>query len=174
MPRFASNFYIFLTESIGKRVPARLQPMWNHEAGPKTVFFWSPFAKWTLVIAGIGDMYRPAEKLSLKQSSALCVTGFIWSRYCLVIQPRVWLLFAVNFLTGCTGLSQLGRIANYRYYTLPALEAEAAAKGESAPAVAAEPAAAPAGLEAPALVADTPAAAAVKEAPPARDLTQAQ
>lgn len=125
MPRFASNFYIYLCETVGKRVPAKLQPMYNHPAGPKTIFFWSPFAKWTLVIAGIGDLYRPASKLSVRQSSALCLTGFIWSRYCMVITPRVWLLFAVNFLTGCTGATQLGRIYHYRTYVLPTLEAEA-------------------------------------------------
>jgi len=133
MPKAASKFYVWLCETVGKRVPERLQPMYNHEAGPKTVFFWSPIAKWSLVVAGIGDMYRPAEKLSLKQSTALCATGFIWSRYCLVITPRVWLLFVVNFLTGCTGLSQLARIANYKYYTLPALEAEKQKEIKAAP-----------------------------------------
>lgn len=119
--------------------------MYNHAAGPKTVFFYAPFAKWTLVVAGIGDMYRPVEKLSTKQSSALCLTGFIWARYCLVITPRVWILFAVNVLTGCTGLAQLGRIANYRYVTLPGLEAKNAKEAnvatqlaiEAAPAAAA-------------------------------------
>jgi len=128
--------------------------MFNHPAGPKTVFFYAPFAKWTLVIAGIGDMYRPAEKLSVKQSSALCLTGFIWSRYCLVITPRVWVLFAVNMLTGCTGLAQLGRIANYRYYVLPGLEAENAKEAnvatqlaiEAAPAAASPAAASPAAV----------------------------
>ncbi|CAG5126473.1 unnamed protein product, partial [Candidula unifasciata] len=66
-----------------------------------------------LVIAGLGDMTRPAEKLSVRQSAALCATGFIWSRYSLVIIPKNYSLFAVNFFVGLTGASQLGRIAQY-------------------------------------------------------------
>ncbi|KAJ1517367.1 Mitochondrial pyruvate carrier 2, partial [Coelomomyces lativittatus] len=42
---------------------------WNHPAGPKTIHFWAPAAKWALVIAGLGDLKRPAEKLSLSQST---------------------------------------------------------------------------------------------------------
>ena len=33
MPKAASNFYIWLCEAVGKRVPERLQPLYNHEAG---------------------------------------------------------------------------------------------------------------------------------------------
>jgi hypothetical protein len=41
---------------------------WNHPAGPKTIFFWAPAMKWGLVIAGLGDLQRPADKLSLPQT----------------------------------------------------------------------------------------------------------
>lgn len=27
-------------------VPQKLRPIWEHPAGPKTVFFWSPLFKW--------------------------------------------------------------------------------------------------------------------------------
>jgi len=37
--------------------------------------------KWALVVAGLGDLARPAEKLSASQNTALAVTGFIWVRY---------------------------------------------------------------------------------------------
>ena len=40
--------------------------------------------KWGLVVAGLGDLARPADKLSASQNSALAVTGFIWVRYVLV------------------------------------------------------------------------------------------
>uniref|UniRef100_A0A4W5LZ05 Mitochondrial pyruvate carrier n=1 Tax=Hucho hucho TaxID=62062 RepID=A0A4W5LZ05_9TELE len=43
--------------------------------GPKTVFFWAPVCKWGLVMAGMADMTRPADKLSLSQSGVLMVTG---------------------------------------------------------------------------------------------------
>lgn len=37
-------------------------------AGPKTVFFWAPLMKWGLVAAGLKDLSRPADKLSLSQN----------------------------------------------------------------------------------------------------------
>lgn len=40
-------------------------------------------------------------------------TGLIWSRYSLVIIPKNWSLFAVNFFVGCAGGSQLFRIWRY-------------------------------------------------------------
>ncbi|KAG7255830.1 hypothetical protein CRUP_023183 [Coryphaenoides rupestris] len=40
-------------------------------------------------------------------------TGVLWSRYSLVIIPRVWNLFAVNFFLGIAGATQLFRIWRY-------------------------------------------------------------
>ncbi|CAI5438956.1 unnamed protein product [Caenorhabditis angaria] len=96
-------------------LPAFAKPAWNHAAGPKTVFFWAPTFKWALVGAGLADLARPAEKLSLYQNTALFFTGLIWTRYCLVITPVNYYLSSVNFFVGCTGLAQLLRIAHYRY-----------------------------------------------------------
>lgn len=45
------------------------------------VFFWAPMMKWGMVLAGIGDLSRPAEKLSVPQNAALAATGMIWVRY---------------------------------------------------------------------------------------------
>ncbi|KND00662.1 protein 44 [Spizellomyces punctatus DAOM BR117] len=87
---------------------------WNHPAGPKTIHFWAPAMKWGLVIAGLGDLQRPAEKLSVMQTVALAATGVIWSRYSLVITPKNWSLFSVNVFVGATGLYQLYRIYDYR------------------------------------------------------------
>lgn len=44
--------------------------------------------KWGVVLAGIGDFFRPAEKLSLTQNLALMATGSIWTRWCFVIRPQ--------------------------------------------------------------------------------------
>ncbi|XP_014252087.1 mitochondrial pyruvate carrier 2-like [Cimex lectularius] len=96
-----------------KLVPQKFQPAWNHEAGPKTVFFWAPAIKWGLVIAGLSDLSRPADKISLPQSGALAATGIIWSRYSLVIIPKNWGLFSVNLFVAITGLYQCSRA--YRY-----------------------------------------------------------
>jgi len=70
--------------------------------------------KWCLVLAGVKDLSRPADKLSLSQNLALAATGFIWVRYSLVITPVNYSLAAVNFFVGATGLGQLARIAQYR------------------------------------------------------------
>ncbi|KIK67037.1 hypothetical protein GYMLUDRAFT_37068 [Collybiopsis luxurians FD-317 M1] len=93
----------------------------NHPAGPKTVFFWGPIMKWCLVGAGLKDLNRPADKLSVSQNVALAATGFIWVRYSFVIIPVNYSLAAVNFFVGMSGLTQLGRVAHYRYTTTGSL-----------------------------------------------------
>ncbi|XP_065343134.1 mitochondrial pyruvate carrier 2-like [Cloeon dipterum] len=99
---------------LDKFVPQKLQPLWAHPAGPKTVFFWAPLFKWGLVIAGIGDLSRPADKLSVGQAGALSATGLIWSRYSLVIIPKNWSLFSVNVFVAITSLYQFARAMNYQ------------------------------------------------------------
>jgi len=117
-----SVLYRALCRTGDRLVPQRLLPIWNHPAGPKTVFFYAPIFKWGLVVAGIGDLTRPAEKLSLMQSVALAATGIIWARYSLVIIPKNWNLFCVNVFVGSTGLYQLSRI--YKYYHTQNVEKE--------------------------------------------------
>ncbi|KAI1392588.1 UPF0041-domain-containing protein [Hypoxylon trugodes] len=90
------------------------QRMWNSPVGLKTVHFWAPVMKWAIVIAGITDFARPAEKLSLTQNGALTATGLIWTRWCFVITPKNYLLAAVNFFLGIVGITQVARIAIYR------------------------------------------------------------
>lgn len=100
--------------AVDRFVPGKLRPLWEHPAGPKTVFFWAPAFKWGLVIAGIGDLSRPADKISISQSSALAATGLIWSRYSLVIIPKNWSLFSVNVFVAATSLYQLSRAYIYQ------------------------------------------------------------
>ncbi|VDM66853.1 unnamed protein product [Strongylus vulgaris] len=95
-------------------LPSFAKSAWNHPAGPKTVFFWAPTIKWGLVIAGIADMARPANKLSVYQNSALMFTGATWARYSFVIIPVNYYLASVNIFLFCVGFVQLCRIANYR------------------------------------------------------------
>ncbi|KAH7108107.1 mitochondrion protein [Auriculariales sp. MPI-PUGE-AT-0066] len=93
---------------------SKFQQLLNHPAGPKTVFFWAPIMKWGLVIAGLKDMQRPPEKLSVSQNVALAATGAIWMRWSFVIMPVNYSLAAVNFFVGGTGLYQLKRIYDHR------------------------------------------------------------
>lgn len=110
-----------LIHIVDKAVPQKLRPLWEHPAGPQTVFFWAPTFKWALVIAGISDITRPVEKVSTYQSTALAATGLIWSRYSLVIIPKNWNLFSVNIFLALTGIFQLGRKAlnHYERKSLP-------------------------------------------------------
>ena len=85
--------------------------------------------KWCLVAAGLKDLSRPADKLSVSQNVgayytcfmtvliihaklittfilpiailALAATGFIWVRYSLVITPINYSLAAVSLRTPC-------------------------------------------------------------------------
>ncbi|KAI6121768.1 UPF0041-domain-containing protein [Pisolithus sp. B1] len=101
-----------MSGAAASAVPSKFSAFLNHPAaGPKTVFFWAPMMKWCLVAAGLKDLDRPAEKLSVSQNVALACTGFIWVRYSFVITPVNYSLAAVNFFVGSTGLAQLGRIA---------------------------------------------------------------
>lgn len=88
--------------------------------------------QWALVLAGISDFARPAEKLSFTQNFALTCTGLIWTRWCLIIKPKNYLyapplsimcqrprltdclsLAAVNFFLGLVGIVQVSRIVMY-------------------------------------------------------------
>ncbi|EIE85651.1 hypothetical protein G6F46_012759 [Rhizopus delemar] len=91
-----------------------LRRFWDSPAGPKTIHFWAPAMKWALVFAGIGDLQRPADKLSITQNASLMLTGLIWSRYSMVIIPKNYTLFTVNLFVFATGAMQVGRIFNYR------------------------------------------------------------
>lgn len=97
--------------------------MWDSPIGLKTVHFWAPVMKWALVVAGISDLARPAEKLSVTQNVALTATGLIWTRWCLIIKPKNYLLAAANFFLGIAGMVQCVRI--YAARTAIAAEAEA-------------------------------------------------
>ncbi|XP_015609651.1 mitochondrial pyruvate carrier 2 [Cephus cinctus] len=101
-------------KAIGKLVPEKMQPLWNHPAGPQTIFFWAPAFKWGLVLAGLGDLQRPASQISLSQSAALGLTGVIWTRYSLAITPKNWSLFSVNLFVAFTALYQVSRAVKYQ------------------------------------------------------------
>lgn len=110
-----SRVYRGLVGAADKFVPTRLRPLWEHEAGPKTIFFWAPAMKWGLVVASLSDLTRPVEKLSVGQTASLAATGVIWSRYSLVIIPKNWSLFSVNFFVALSNLSQMARIYKHQY-----------------------------------------------------------
>jgi hypothetical protein len=38
----ASRLYQAMVAFADPKVPQKLRPLWNHAAGPKTIFFWAP------------------------------------------------------------------------------------------------------------------------------------
>ncbi|KAK9479505.1 hypothetical protein V1514DRAFT_328112 [Lipomyces japonicus] len=92
---------------------SKFQRFFNSETGPKTIHFWAPVMKWALVIAGISDLQRPVESLSGTQQLALFATGSIWTRWCLIIKPKNYLLASVNFFLGTVASVQLTRLFAY-------------------------------------------------------------
>lgn len=61
------------------------------------------------MIAGLSDLQRPADQLSISQSASLAATGFIWARYSLVIIPKNYGLFTCNIFVGLVQLYQVYR-----------------------------------------------------------------
>ncbi|KAL5273232.1 MPC2 family protein [Megaselia abdita] len=110
----ASKVYQSLVGSVDKHVPSGLRPLWQHPAGPKTVFFWAPVFKWGLVAASLSDIARPADKLSIPQCASLACTGLIWSRYSLVIIPKNYGLFSVNLFVAIVNIGQLARAYKFQ------------------------------------------------------------
>uniref|UniRef100_A0A1J3IL08 Mitochondrial pyruvate carrier n=1 Tax=Noccaea caerulescens TaxID=107243 RepID=A0A1J3IL08_NOCCA len=94
---------------------SKLQALWNHPAGPKTIFFWAPTFKWGISIANIADSQKPPETVSYPQQIVITGTGLIWSRYSTVITPKNWNLFSVSLATAATGIYQLTRKIKHDY-----------------------------------------------------------
>lgn len=79
------------------------------------------------MIAGLNDLRRPADQLSVSQAASLAATGVIWSRYSLVIIPKNYGLFSVNVFVAATQILQL-----YRAYDFQK-QLEAKQKADAAP-----------------------------------------
>lgn len=80
-----------------------------------------------LVIAGLSDLARPADQLSIAQSGSLAATGIIWSRYSLVIIPKNYGLFSVNVFVAFTSTAQLYRAWDFNRKKEQELKAQEAA-----------------------------------------------
>lgn len=87
----------------------------DHPAGPMTIFFWAPTSKWLLSVNNLADLNKPTDKMSLAQQTALTMTGVIWTRYSMVINPINYNLGAVNFVLALSSGYHLSRKLNADY-----------------------------------------------------------
>jgi hypothetical protein len=85
-------------------------------AGPFTVHFWAPMSKWLISGASFMDLYRPTEKISLAQYTALTFTGLFFSRYSLLVKPINYNLSSVNVALFLSSAWHLGRKINADYF----------------------------------------------------------
>lgn len=113
---FLGAFATGLQNAVTKLpMPEGARALLLHPAGPFTIHFWAPTWKWMLSISNLMDYDRPVEQVSTMQQTALCATGFIWSRYSLVITPVNYNLFAVNISLAITGTYHLVRKVRAQY-----------------------------------------------------------
>ncbi|XP_038686724.1 mitochondrial pyruvate carrier 4-like [Tripterygium wilfordii] len=87
----------------------KLQALWNHPAGPKTIFFWAPTFKWGITIANVADFSKPSQEISYPQQFAIACTGLIFSRYSTVINPKNLNLFGNSIAMSSTAVYQITR-----------------------------------------------------------------
>lgn len=80
--------------------------------------------------AGLSDLSRPADKISIPQNLALTATGLIWVRYSFVITPVNYSLAAVNAFVGATGMASLYRAISWQQKS-PAEQAKIKAEHEA-------------------------------------------
>ena len=62
-----------------------------------------------ITFSNIGDMQKPAEKVSANQQIAIFATGVIWTRYSFVVVPVNLNLAIVNVFMGASAGYQLYR-----------------------------------------------------------------
>ena len=104
------NFVPKLQERILKMpLPKVVKSFIRHPAGPMTIFFWAPTFKWTITFVNIGDMKKPAEKISAHQQIAIMFTGALFTRWGLVINPVNYNVALCNFFMSVSAMGQIYR-----------------------------------------------------------------
>lgn len=96
-------------------LPAGVKGFMGHAAGPFTIFFWAPTFKWAITFSNIGDLQKPAEKISPYQQVAIFATGLLWTRYSFVVVPVNYNLAVANVFMAASAGFQL-----YRKMLVPA------------------------------------------------------
>ena len=68
----------------------------NSPIGPKTTHFWGPIGNWGIVLAGVLDMNKPPEKISLNMTAVLLTYSLMFMRFAYKVIPRNYLLFSCH------------------------------------------------------------------------------
>lgn len=106
-----------LQNSLTKNtMPDLVRKFAAHPAGVMTIFFWAPTSKWLLSANNFADLKRDTNKMSLSQQLALTVTGTIWARWSLVINPVNYNLSIVNLVLAVSSGYHLVRKIKADYF----------------------------------------------------------
>jgi len=92
-----------------------LKKLWDSPIGIRTTHFWGPAANWGIVLAGLSDINRPVEKISVNMSSAMLLYSALFMRFALRVQPRNLLLFACHAANESVQLYHWTRAVKYNY-----------------------------------------------------------
>jgi hypothetical protein len=94
---------------------SKLQQWINASNGPKTTHFWGPVANWGLVLAGLLDMKKPAEAISLNMTGVLCAYSLLFMRFAWMVKPRNYILLSCHVCNETVQGYQLTRALNYKW-----------------------------------------------------------
>ena len=97
-------------------MPNIIKNTFSHPAGPMTIFFWAPTSKWLISINNLVDLKKDTNKMSFAQQGALTLTGMIWTRYGMVVNPVNYNLSLVNAVLGVSSGYHLVRKINNDYF----------------------------------------------------------
>mmetsp|Transcript_21002 Transcript_21002/g.29039 ORF Transcript_21002/g.29039 Transcript_21002/m.29039 type:complete len:100 (+) Transcript_21002:100-399(+) len=90
-----------LQSQVSKLPSSAVKKILLHPAGPLTIFFWAPSFKWAITFSNIKDLEKPAENISTNMQIAVFLTGVLWSRYAMMVNPINYNLMLSNvFMAG--------------------------------------------------------------------------
>ena len=101
----------------------------NSPAGPRTTHFWGPVANWGLVLAGIMDLKKPAEAISVNMTGVLCGYSLLFMRFAWMVTPRNYLLLSCHICNEAVQGYQLQRALKHQW----GWDSEAPAAAATAP-----------------------------------------
>ncbi|KAL0490314.1 mitochondrial pyruvate carrier 1 [Acrasis kona] len=93
-----------------------IKTLWDSPIGIRTTHFWGPAANWGIVLAGLSDINRPKEKISLSMSTAMVLYSALFMRFALRVQPRNLLLFTCHAANETIQLYHWSRAVKYNYF----------------------------------------------------------
>jgi hypothetical protein len=114
-------------------VPQSAFQAWvNSPAGPRTTHFWGPVANWGLVGAGLADMKKPAEQISINMTGVLCGYSLLFMRFAWMVIPRNYLLLSCHVCNEGVQSYQLQRALRAQWGWFGGPDKEAPGAGSSA------------------------------------------